>query len=225
LDVSQECRPGFYCPGAQANFTSACPNGTYSLAGSDEIYDCSCPENSISKRNSQNVMQCVCLPSFFKEFSFLYPPANWWCRPCQSGEYCLESVNVSCPAHASSHASAKSYSDCFCLESFKNATNRTAENFCEVCPANSYCSGRGAIESCVTNAISPVQSASYTACKCYLGYKGINNTECVACQSPTYCYGGVQAQCSEGTFSSQLSWDRLNCSCIPGELTVASTSA
>lgn len=216
LLVSQECRAGFYCPGGIANFTLVCPNGTYSLAGSDDIYDCACPENSDSKRNSQNIMQCVCKPGFFQEYSYLYPPANWWCKPCTPGDYCLDNQNLSCPLHASSSSSAQNLVDCFCDPAFKNSTNRTEENFCEECPVNSYCTGRGAVEFCVPNAIAPVQSASYTACTCDLGWKGVNNTPCVACQSPTYCYGGVQAQCSEGTFSTPLAFDRLNCSCIPG---------
>ena len=212
----QECRAGWYCPGAQTNFTLACPNGTYSLAGSDEIYDCICPDNSVSKRNSKNIMECICLPSFFKEFSYLYPPANWWCRPCTPGDYCLENQNLSCPLHASSSSFAQSYVDCYCDPAFKNSTNRTEQNFCEECPANSWCTGKGQIESCVDHAVAPVQSASYTACYCDLGWKGVNNTACVACQSPTYCYGGVQAQCSEGTYSPALAFDRLNCSCIAG---------
>ena len=161
-------------------------------------------------------MECICLPSFFKEFSYLYPPANWWCRPCTPGDYCVDNQNLSCPLHASSTSLAQSYVDCFCDPAFKNSTNRTEQNFCEVCPANSYCTGRGAVEFCVPNAIAPVQSASYTACTCDLGWKGVNNTQCVACQSPTYCYGGVQAQCSEGTFSTPLAFDRLNCSCSKG---------
>lgn len=200
-----------------ANFTLVCPNGTYSLAGSDDIYDCACPENSDSKRNSKNIMQCVCRPGFYQEYSNLYPLANWWCRPCTPGDYCLENQNLSCPLHASSSSSAQNLVDCFCDPAFKNSTNRTEDSFCEECPANKYCTGRGAVESCVTNAIAPVQSASYTACTCYLGWKGVNNTPCVACQNPKFCYSGLEATCPEGTFSPSLAWDRLNCSCLAGE--------
>ena len=161
-------------------------------------------------------MECICLPSFFKEFNYLYPPANWWCRPCTPGDYCLENQNLSCPLHASSTSFAQSYVDCYCDPAFKNSTNRTEQNFCEECPANSWCTGKGQIASCVDHAVAPVQSAANTACYCNLGWKGVNNTACVACQSPTYCYGGVQAQCSEGTYSPALAFDRLNCSCIAG---------
>ncbi len=201
-----------------ANFTLVCPNGTYSLAGSDEIYDCVCPENADSKRSARNIMECVCRPGFYREYSNLYPPANWWCKPCVPGEYCWENSNLTCPSHAFSIGSAQSYSDCYCTPAWKNATNRTELNYCEECPANSYCTGRGAVESCVANATAPVQSASYTACTCKLGFRGLNNTPCEACQSPAFCYSGLQATCPEGTFSPPLAWDRLNCSCLAGEL-------
>ena len=199
-----------------SNFTLACPNNTYSLAGSDEIYDCSCPNNSISKKNSKNIMQCICQSGFFQEYSYLYPPANWWCRPCEPGEYCYENQNLSCPAHASSFSYAPNYQSCFCNPGFKNTTNRTEQAFCDDCTPNFFCQGAGQIQECVANAVSPPQSAAYTACYCSLGWKGVNNTACVACQSPTYCYGGVQAQCSEGTYSPPLAFDRLNCSCLAG---------
>lgn len=216
LLVSQECRAGSYCPGGMANFTLVCPNGTYSLAGSDDIFDCICPEHADSKRSSRNVMECVCQAGFHREYSNQFPPANWWCKPCVPGEYCWENRNLTCPSHAFSFGSAKSYTDCFCNPAWKNATNRTEQNYCDECPANSYCTGQGAVESCVPNAIAPVQSASYTACTCGLGWKGVNNTPCVACQSPTFCYGGLEATCPEGTFSPPLAWDRLNCSCLAG---------
>jgi hypothetical protein len=73
------------------------------------------------------------------------------------------------------------------------------------------------VEACTAHAVSPVQSAAYTACTCDLGYKGQNNTPCSGCDSPKFCYSGLEATCSEGTFSPPLSFDRLNCSCIAGK--------
>ena len=217
LTLCQPCRSGWYCPGGFANFTVLCPNNTYSLAGSDEIYDCICPNNSISRQNSKFITECVCQSGYYQEFSYLYPPANWWCRPCTPGDYCFENQNLSCPVHASSLSSAQSYTDCTCNPSFKNATNRTVQNYCEDCPVNSWCTGGGLVESCVAHAVAPVQSANYSACACDLGYKGRSNTPCVACDSPKYCYSGLEATCSEGTFSPALSFDRINCSCIAGK--------
>ena len=221
----QECPRDHWCPGLTVNASFVCPDGKYSLPGSDNLGACICPDFSSSKPNSKSVLACVCDDGRFKQYSNSYPIGAWFCAPCSPGQGCHDGLNHSCPAHSYSNAMAKSYLDCWCLSGFMNTTNQTEQDFCQVCPENKYCTGKGAIESCVPNAIAPTNSASYTSCTCGLGYKGLNNTECVACQSPTYCYGGVQAQCSEGTFSSQLSWDRLNCSCIPGELTVAGTSA
>ena len=200
----------------QVNATFVCPDGKYSLPGSDSVGDCVCPEFSSSKQNSRYINECICDAGYFRLYDSQYLIGGWYCAPCNPGQDCYNNSNYTCPEHSSSYAMAKSYLDCWCLSGFLNATDRTEANYCEECPANSYCTGKGAVQSCVANAISPVQSSVYTACFCDLGWKGRNNSACVACQSPTYCYGGVQAQCSEGTYSPSLAWDRLNCSCIAG---------
>lgn len=200
----------------QVNATFVCPDGKYSLPGSDSVGDCVCPEFSSSKQNSRYINECICDAGYFRLYDSQYLIGGWYCAPCNPGQDCYNNSNYTCPEHSSSYAMAKSYLDCWCLSGFLNATARTEANYCEECPANSYCTGKGAVQSCVANAISPVQSSVYTACFCDLGWKGRNNSACVACQSPTYCYGGVQAQCSEGTYSPSLAWDRLNCSCIAG---------
>jgi len=198
------------------NATTICPDGKYSLPGSDDPGDCNCPNSSSSRQNAKYVTECICDSGYYKEYSGLYPLGGWYCRLCQVGEFCFNNTNRTCPAFSTSFGVAKSFSDCFCNPGYQNATARTEEAFCENCPANYYCTGKGSVEACTTNAISPTQSQDQTRCFCDLGYRGLNNTPCVACQSPTFCYGGVQAQCSEGTFSPPLAWDRLNCSCIPG---------
>jgi len=218
LTVCQVCQRDRWCPGMAVNASYACPDGKYSLPGSDNVGACICPDFSTSKLNSKSVTACVCQDGYFQQFSDNYPIGGWFCAPCNPGQECYNGMNYSCPVHSYSYALAKSYLDCWCLSGFYNSTNRTEQDFCWDCPVNKYCTGKGAVESCVANAVSPVQSASYTACTCDLGYKGLNNTPCVACQSPTFCYAGIQAQCSEGTFSPPLAWDRLNCSCQAGKL-------
>jgi hypothetical protein len=147
-----------------------CPNNTYSVAGSDDPSDCACPANSVSKQNSKSVTQCTCDAGYYKEYSALYPPAYWYCRVCQPGEVCFENLNKTCPEHSFSYGSARSYTDCFCNAGFKNTTNnRTEQAFCEDCPMASFCVGKGLVEACTVHAVSPVQSASYTACSCDLG--------------------------------------------------------
>jgi len=119
--------------------------------------------------------------------------------------------------HSTSLGVARSIQDCFCEAGYKNVTiDRDQSRFCEECPANFYCTGKGSVEACVANALSPSQSQDEGRCYCDLGWKGVNNTPCVACQSPTFCYGGLEGTCPEGTFSPPLAWDRLNCSCLPG---------
>jgi hypothetical protein len=200
----------------RANATFVCPDGKYSLPGSDSVGDCVCPAFSSSRPNAKYVNECICDAGYFRLYSSQFVIGGWYCAQCIAGQECYNNTNYTCPVHSSSYAMAKSYLDCWCLSGFLNATNRTKENYCQQCPANFFCTGQGAVESCVANAIAPVQSAAYTACFCDLGWKGVNNSACEACQSPTYCYGGIQAQCSEGTYSPSLAWDRLNCSCIAG---------
>lgn len=176
----------------------------------------------MSKQNSKSITQCVCDAGFYKEYSVIYAPAYWYCRVCMPGEVCYDNMNKTCPEHAFSYGSARSYTDCFCNPGFKNTTgnnssSRTELAFCEDCPASSFCTGKGLVEACTAHAVSPVQSAAYTACTCDLGYKGQNNTPCSGCDSPKFCYSGLEATCSEGTFSPPLSFDRLNCSCIAGK--------
>ena len=186
------------------------------MPGSDDPGDCNCPNSSSSRQNSRYATECVCYSGFYKEYNGFYPLGGWYCRLCQVGEFCFNNTNRTCPAFSTSFGVARSFSDCFCNPGYQNTTIRTEEVFCENCPANYYCTGKGSVDACTANAISPTQSQDQTRCYCDLGWKGLNNTPCVACQSPTICYGGVQAQCSEGTFSPALAWDRLNCSCIPG---------
>jgi hypothetical protein len=212
----QFCKENHFCPGGAVNASTVCPDGKYSLPGSDDAGDCNCPNSSTSRQNSRYVSECICDSGYYKEYSGLYPLGGWYCRLCQVGEFCFNNTNRTCPVHSTSFGVARSYQDCFCNPGYKNVTARTEEAFCEDCPANYYCTGKGSVQACVANALSPSQSQDYTRCYCNLGWKGVNNTACVACQSPTYCYGGVQAQCSEGTYSPALAFDRLNCSCIAG---------
>ena len=147
LTLCQICRPGSYCPGGTANFTVVCPNNTYSLPGSDDVFDCQCPANSVSTRGSQNITECVCQSGYYKEFSLLYPPANWYCKVCNPGEFCFQNVNYTCPAFSASLGSAQSLLDCFCQAGYYNVTiNRTPLNFCQECPRNFFCAGKGAIQ-------------------------------------------------------------------------------
>ena len=218
LTLCQFCKENHFCPGGAVNATTICPDGKYSLPGSDDLGDCNCPNSSSSRQNARNVQECICDSGFYKEYSGSYPLGGWYCRLCQVGEFCFNNTNRTCPAFSTSFGVAKSFQDCFCNPGYKNTTIQTEEAFCEECPANNYCTGKGSVEACTANALSPTQSQDSTRCYCDLGYKGLNNTPCVACQSPTFCYAGIQAQCSEGTFSPPLAWDRLNCSCQPGKL-------
>ena len=210
------CKMDYFCPGGGVNLTTVCPDGKYSMPGSDDVTDCKCPDFATSKQTSVSVTQCVCQAGYYKEYKPEAQLGGWICQACKPGEFCYDNANKTCPPHSTSLGVARGVLDCYCLAGFRNATVQTETELCADCPANSYCTGKGAVQTCVANAVSPPQSPSADKCFCDLGWKGRNNSACVACQSPTFCYGGIEAQCSEGTFSQPRSWTALNCSCIAG---------
>lgn len=193
-----------------------CPDGTYSLPGSDEAGDCKCPQHATSQQKASEAKQCVCASGYYKVYNPALPLGGWHCQLCVAGQFCYDNANMSCPAHSVSLGVAKSVQDCFCVAGFANASAQTEQKLCVDCPVNSYCLGKGHVAACVANALAPTQSIDATKCYCDWGWKGVSNSPCVECVSPTFCYGGLEAQCSEGTYSETRSWDRTNCSCIAG---------
>jgi hypothetical protein len=214
--LCQFCKDDHFCPGRGANLSYVCPNGKYSLPGSDDEGDCNCPTNAVSQQKASQVMQCVCSPGYYRVYNYTALLGGWQCALCKPGEYCYDNLNATCPPHSVSLAVAGALLDCFCTPGYKNASAQTALELCVECPANSYCTGKGAVSACVTHAISPTQSRDASKCYCDQGWKGLNNSACVACDTPTFCYEGIEAKCSEGTFSQAKSWTMDNCSCIAG---------
>ena len=213
---NQFCKDDHYCPGRGANLSYVCPYGMYSLAGSDEVGDCNCPTNAQSQQKASQVMQCVCASGYYRVYNQSALLGGWQCEVCLPGQFCYDNINRTCPPHSISLADADNVLDCFCTAGYANSSNQSEQELCVDCPANSYCEGKGVVESCVNNSVSPTQSRDSSKCYCDLGWKGVNNSECMGCSSPTFCYGGIEAQCSEGTTSEPLSWNQSNCSCIPG---------
>ena len=212
----QVCKENFFCPGGAVNISNVCPNGTYSLSGSDDVGDCRCPLNSVSIQNSRRISECICEDGYYKVFNPSSKLGGWFCQICLPGQFCYNNTNKTCPAHSTSFADAGNVLDCYCYPGYANATIRTEAEICRECPANHYCTGKGSISMCVANAVSPSQSQSSDRCYCDWGWKGVNNSVCVECTSPTYCYGGIQAQCPSGSFSFPRAWNQSNCSCVPG---------
>ena len=135
---------------------------------------------------------------------------------CQPGQFCYNDLNSTCPVHTTSDIDSTRYQDCYCTAGYYNLTVQTADGMCQDCPANSYCTGGGSIVSCTANAVSPTQSPDPRKCYCDWGYEGVNNSACMACTSPNYCYGGVKATCPSGSSCANLSWGISNCTCNPG---------
>lgn len=210
------CKENHFCPGGAVNLSTICPEGKYSLPGSDDSGDCRCPANASSRQNSRNVAECMCDAGYYKIFDQKSSLGGWFCQVCAPGQFCHNNTNKTCPPHSTSLSDAKGVLDCFCGAGYANATVQTEAVLCAECPANFYCTGKGAIDRCVTNAVSPSQSQNASRCYCDWGWRGVNNNACVECQSPTYCYGGIQTQCPLGSFSQPRSWNQSNCSCIPG---------
>lgn len=214
--ICKVCKENHFCIGGAVNHTEACADGKYSLPGSDDVGDCVCPVHAVSRQMSSVSKQCVCESGYFKMHTPLALLGGWRCELCKPGEFCYDNNNKTCPPFSVSEGEARSVLDCYCRPGFMNATVQTDRELCVDCPPNYYCEGRGAKTRCKTNAVSPIQSINASRCFCDWGWKGVENAVCQACVSPTFCYSGILAQCSEGTYSKPYSWDRTNCSCIPG---------
>lgn len=216
--LCQFCKEDHFCPGGGVNVSFVCPDGKYSLPGSDDNTDCNCPEFSTSQRNSQNSSQCICGPGYRKVYKANSPIGGWVCELCGVNEYCYNDQGTSCPQHSSSYAGSDVLLDCFCDPGFQNATSQDSSHLCDNCDSNYYCNGKGSKQACTLHAVSPTQSPDYTKCYCDWGYKGLNNSQCIACGSPKYCYGGVEGTCTEDSSSVALAWSPLNCTCNSGKL-------
>jgi len=212
LTLCQFCKQDHFCPGGGVNLSTICPNGKYSQPGSDEESDCRCPDFASSIIKSKNVSSCQCNPGYYQVYTSSFQMTGGWvCHQCLPDDYCYNGTNFSCPDHSTSLFASDEITDCMCIPGYRNVNG-----ICHGCPVNSYCTGGNTIESCTLHAVSPSQSPDSSRCYCDLGYKGSNNTNCIECNSPHYCYGGIEATCIEGGVSNLLSWSFLNCTCIPG---------
>lgn len=210
------CKENHFCPGGAVNYTVACADGKYSLPGSDDVGDCKCPDHAVSRQMSSESKQCVCQPGYYKIYSTSATLGGWRCEICLPGQFCYDNVNKTCPPFSSSDSFADDVLDCYCRPGFANASIQTETTLCVDCPENHYCYGGGHKARCVDNAVSPSQSVSPDKCFCDWGWEGVKNQACVKCVSPTFCYNGILAQCPEGSYSEELSWDVKNCSCVAG---------
>ena len=198
-----------------------CPDGKYSLPGSDNVSQCLCPPYSSSVRKSTNVSVCTCNPGYYQVANAGYQLSGWQCQVCQPDDYCYNGLNVTCPPKSHSGPGVSDYMQCACNAGYMNATVQSADSLCQDCPAGSFCTGGGLVEACVANAFSPTQTANSSSCTCNLGYAGVRNAPCVPCASPNYCYGGLVATCPAGTQAANLSWALSNCTCSAGRYGVA----
>ena len=212
----QFCKEDHWCPGGGANLSMVCPDGKYSLPGSDNVSQCLCPPYSSSVRKSTNVSVCTCNPGYYQVANAGYQLSGWQCQVCQPDDYCYNGLNVTCPPKSHSGPGVSDYMQCACNAGYMNATVQSADSLCQDCPAGSFCTGGGLVEACVANAFSPTQTANSSSCTCNLGYAGVRNAPCVPCASPNYCYGGLVATCPAGTQAANLSWALSNCTCSAG---------
>ena len=181
------CWSGYYCAGG---------NGNHSLV---------CPSHSVSPPESSVITQCMCEPGY-------YGANGTNCSLCPPDDYCASGVLNPCPANSRSPNGSSSLSECTC-----NAGYYGVPPGCSPCPPNFYCTGGTNISQCTANAVTAGWlTISSGLCFCDRGYKGTNNTACVACQAGTWCWTGLQNQCPSNTNSSDLSSYLTNCTCNPG---------
>ena len=181
------CWSGYYCAGG---------NGNHSLV---------CPSHSTSPPESSVITQCMCEPGY-------YGANGTNCSLCPPDDYCASGVLNPCPGNSSAPNGSSSFSACTCNAGFYGVPPA-----CSPCPPNFYCTGGTNISQCTANAVTAGWlTISSGLCFCDRGYKGTNNTACVACQAGTWCWTGLLNQCPSNTNSSALSSYLANCTCNPG---------
>jgi len=131
------CQANYYCIGSNASAV-ACPNNTYSRAGSFSLSACQCPVNA-----SSNGTACVCADGYYQVPNASAPLGGWQCSKCLAGYACTGNVATPCAAGWYSSATGLSVCSNCSAGKYANATNSTA---CAFCLAGSYTNMTGASE-------------------------------------------------------------------------------
>jgi hypothetical protein len=76
----QFCKEDHWCPGGGANLTMVCPDGMYSLPGSDNVSQCLCPPYASSVRKSASASVCTCNPGYYQVTNATYLLSGWQCQ-------------------------------------------------------------------------------------------------------------------------------------------------
>lgn len=87
-----------------------CPDGKYSLPGSDNVSQCLCPPFSSSVRKATNVSVCTCDPGYYQVTNRTSKLSGWQCQVRLAFDiFCLMVLVSTWPKPASA---------CLCLPSF-----------------------------------------------------------------------------------------------------------
>ncbi|XP_074535628.1 uncharacterized protein LOC141797844 [Halichoeres trimaculatus] len=222
-----DCPPGYYCPGKSNGSLSGsyeCPVGYYCPSGTWSKHQFPCPVGSINPYTRMAKPQdCMpCPPGFFcaapgKGVASGQCDAGYYClsgawsptpqdkgktgERCPSGHYCTQgsSAPLPCPVGYYSNKTLNTkLLDCLlCLPGFL-CTTRGLSFPSYMCPAGSYCPGKGngskeASIPCPPGSMCP--PGTHRQVPCLPGtYQDLpGQAECVKCPAGFYCAGSVDA--------------------------------
>ncbi|KAJ1467884.1 hypothetical protein T484DRAFT_1644994 [Baffinella frigidus] len=193
------CATGAYKPTTGAVACTTCPDGTSSVAGSDELADCKCVVGYTATTDGE-----VCIA-------------------CSAGSYKSTTGTGSCvgvcPTGTSSEPGSDELTDCKCNTGYTAGSDGIA---CSPCGVGTYKDVAGAVgcQACPTNTSSASGSSSQSNCVCIIGYTAPSNgTDCTICEAGTYknVTGAVEcATCPGGTSSVAGTTLVAGCTCLEG---------
>ena len=178
---------------------AACPQHSYSVAGSGAIDQCHCTPGYKQTPSHDACMQCD--PGYFdsainrfecsKCAGGLYSAAvgatgNETCKPCSAGGWSAEGSPTCevCPANSNSPAESAVLTACTCNAGATGLDGQT----CVLCMAGKYKAavGSAACTDCPADSLSPIASNLSTQCQCNAGFTGADGDACSACAAGKY---------------------------------------
>ena len=180
------CSQGKYKDAIGSGECTVCPNGKFSsiVSGNVSSVCLNCPSDSWSPSGSTLLEHCVCNVGYTGQ-----DPES--CLACVAGKFKAVNGTAECTqCAAGKYSSSTGSTSDACINCNRNTFSAADNSQCTLCPSN---------------AISPMSSATQTACKCDLGYTGPDGDTCIACVAGKFKPSNGSAECTQCDSGKYLS--------------------
>jgi hypothetical protein len=208
------CQRGYYQTNATATSFDCALCGPDDWCFNNSAFDCP-DERMTAAAGSGFLSNCTCAAGWYNSDD------DTLCLPCPSDAYCTGGHLYNCSSSTYTLGYAEAAEDCLCRPGLYGVGN------CTLCPADNWCPGTGAAESCPPDSTSPAGSVSVAACACRVGFaptgpvSTLTHPGCAPCADGTlkptagntacqYC-----ANCSEWQYESVICTSIQDTRCSP----------